>query len=376
MEFTIDRETFQEGIKKTLGIVERNSPTPILQNVLIRTMTDDSGIEILATNREIGIRTNYDASVITPGSLTIPARKLNELVRELQGETVHLAAKKNGTAVITCNKAVCKINGLAADEYPEMIMEDGCESFMISHSLLDYMLGSVLYAVSSESGRVNMEGVFLQKITKDGATIIRMAATDGHRLAITDIKRDETDLPLPENGIIIPKKGAIEIKKICDGTEGDVEISFAKGAIIINAGRATLRVNLIDANYPDIQRIIPAESADGILKITAVRDDLLHSLRRMAVCGSFGCVLDIHDSAIHLEASDPNVGEIKDEIVISTPDPVAARVVKYNVDYLIEAIEAVTDQAVALNISPEFGGCLVRGADNRNYFGIVMPLKG
>jgi len=375
MEFTINRETFQEGIQRTLGVVEKQASLPILQNILIKT-TDD-GIEILATNNEIGIRTNYDASVVKPGSLTIPARKINELVRELQGETVHLASKRTGDAVITCNKTVCKIKGLAADDYPEVLTETASETFISSPTLLRYMLGSVLYAVNRDENRKHLSGVFLQKIIRDESASIRVAATDGHRLAVIQIKRTEAELPIPENGVIIPRKGALEIRKLSDGIEDDVKIGFVNGAAIVEAGRSMLRVNLIDQNYPDIQRIIPDESMEGILQITAVRDDLLHSLRRIAVCGSsFGCVLDIHDGAIHLEAQDPDIGDIKDEIPISAVDPGAARVVKYNVHYLIDAIDAVTDEAVVLNISPGFGGCLVRGQDNKNYMGIVMPLKG
>lgn len=377
MEFTIDRNTFLEGIQKTLGIVERQASTPILQNLLIRTMMGiNAGIEILATNREIGIRTNYDASVIKSGELTIPAKKLFEIVRELQGETVHLVTKGKNAAVLTSNKAVCKINGLEAADFPEIINPDGLDTFPMSPALLASMLRKVSYAVSKDDGLRNMASVFLQKIVDaDNKTALRMAATDGHRLAVA-ISYASSDAPITEKGIMIPRKGSAEIRKLSESVEDDVQIGIAQGACIVAAGRATLRVNLIDGTYPDISRVIPNESAQGVLMVTAARDALLHSLRRMAVYGD-SCVLDIHGGEIHLQAQDPDLGEIKDEIQIAqTIEDGEEKIVKFNVHYLIDAIDAVSEDMVRLDIPSGFGGCLVRGWKDKNYLGVVMPLRG
>jgi DNA polymerase-3 subunit beta len=286
MEFTINRETFLEGIQKTLGIVEGKTSIPIMQNLLIRTVEENDGIEILATNREIGIRTNYDASVIKSGELTIPAKKLNEIVRELQGETVHLVTKGKGAAVITSNKTVCKINGMTAADYPDMTNPDDVESFAIAPSLLCDMLKKVSYATLKDETSKNISGVFLQKIVNSDSASIRMAATDFHRLAVVaTVITGMTNLPIPENGVILPRKGFSEIRKIAESAEEDVTIGFAKGSCIVEADKTTLRVSLIDSNYPDIERVIPDESVKGIITISAVRDTFLHALRRMAIYG-------------------------------------------------------------------------------------------
>lgn len=440
MEFTIDRETFLEGIKATLGIVEKQSAMPILQNLLIKTC--DDGIEISANNREIGIRTNYTASVIKPGELTIPARKLSEIVRELQGETIHLVVKK-GSAMITSNKAVCRINGMEASDYPQMVKAAGYEPFMISPVLLRDMLKKVSYATLKDNTSRNLSGIFIQKIINDGAVSIRMAATDSKRLAIATAPRTELDLPITERGVIIPGKGFSEIKKISESTEDDMSIGFVTGACIVEADRSMLRVSLIDGPYPDFQRVIPSEQADGMLAITVVRDTLLHALHRLAVYGT-DCALDIHGGVIHLEARDPEIGEIKDEVEIDQLDQgksdiesekpkkecnakknrhglcdhilragisgdkcgvedcclkcmaedcerkcdlskayihevqgqATERTVKFNVHYLIDAIEAVTDEKVVLNIYDGFGGTVIRGSKDKNYLSVVMPLKG
>jgi DNA polymerase-3 subunit beta len=378
MEFTIDREKLLVGIQKTLGIIEKQNGLPILQHVLIRTMESNDRIEILATNREIGIRTDYDASVIKPGQMTIPAKKLSELIKELEGETVHLVTKGKGSAVITCNKVVSKINGLDASDFPESKDAEGYESFEMSAALLSDMIKKVIYAVSKDDSRKNISGIYMQKISKDNIPFVRMSATDGHRLAIISDEMSTSEILdiIPEKGLIIPRKGISEMRKIAEDGEGDIRLGFTRDACILEAGRATLRVNLIDGDYPDITRVIPDDNAAVILRLVVSRGEILHSLRRMAVYDGSCCSLHVNGDFIHFEAKDPDIGEIKDEIEILNVENDDGRAVKFNVGYLIESIESVSVDNVQLNIHAGMGPCVIHGVDDKNYTGIVMPLKG
>lgn len=375
MEFTIDREIFLNGIQKTLGIVEKQIAIPVLQNVLIRTMAGDEGIEILATNREISIRTDYDASVIKQGQLTLPAKKLNEILKELQGETVHLAVKGKKVCVITCNKVVCKINGIDAADFPAIMDASECTFFEISPVLLSDMVKKVIYAVSQDNSRKNLSGISMQKIYIDNIAAMRMAATDGHRLAVSVAEYIDDIMQIPNDNVIIPRKGFSEIRKIADDTENNVRMGFAKNSCIIEADRVTLWVSLVDSQYPDIQKVIPNDMKGGILRLTVPRVRILHSLRLMAVYGD-GCGIDIEGNTMRFEANDPNIGEIKDEIEVETPDISVSRSVKLNIRFLIEAIDVVSEEKVVLNIHDDHGPCVVQGADNKNYTAVIMPLRG
>jgi DNA polymerase-3 subunit beta len=213
MEFTINRETFLNGIQKTLGIVEKQIAVPVLQNVLIRTMDDNEGIEILATNREISIRTDYDASVVKQGQLTIPAKKLSEIVKAMEGEIIHLAVKGKRVCVITCGKAVCKINGIDAADFPVTMDASECAFFEISPVLLSDMAKKVLYAASRDDGRKNISGISMQKIYIDNIATMRMAATDGHRLAVSIAENFDDILQIPNDSVIIPRKVFLKSKK-------------------------------------------------------------------------------------------------------------------------------------------------------------------
>lgn len=374
MEFTIDRETFLNGIQKTLGIVEKQVSVPVLQNVLIRAMPGDEGIEILATNREISIRTDYDASVVKQGQLTIPAKKLSEIIKEMEGDTVHLAVKGKRACMITCGKAVCKINGLDAADFPATMDASESTFFEISPVLLSDMAKKVIYAASKDDVRKNIGGISMQKIYVDNIAALRMAATDGHRLAVSVAENFDDIMHIPNDGVIIPRKGFSEIKKIAEDTDNNMRIGFTKGACVIEADRVTLWVNLIDDQYPDIQRVIPDEKKDGILSLTVPRDAILHSLRRMAVYGD-GCGMGIFSGAIHFEAVDPNLGEIKDEIEIENLDVAVSRAVKFNIRYLMEAIDVLSCKKIVLNIHDDMGPGVIHGADNKNYTAVVMPLR-
>jgi DNA polymerase-3 subunit beta len=375
MEFTINREIFLNGIQKTLGIVEKQISLPVLQNVLIRTIPDANAIEILATNREISIRTDYDASVIKEGQLTIPAKKLNEILKELQGETVHLAVKGKKVCVITCDKVVCKINGIDAADFPATMDSSECSFFEISPVLLADMVKKVIYAVSQDNARKNLSGIAMQKIYVDNIAAMRLCATDGNRLAVSIAENFDDIMQIPGDNVIIPRKGFTEIKKIAEDTENNLQIGFTKGACVVEADRATLWVNLIDGQYPDIQRVIPDENKDGVLNLVVEREAILHSLRRMAVYGD-GCSMDINGGSIHFEANDPVIGEIKDEIAIADLDVSVSRTVKFNIRFLIEAIEVLSEKKIALNIHDNGGPGVIHGADNKNYTAVVMPLRG
>lgn len=375
MEFTINRETFLNGIQKTLGIVETKSSVPILQNILIRTMEGDERIEIMADNREIGVRGDYDASVIKPGQLTLPAKKLNELIKELEGETIHIAVKGKRSCVITCNKAVCKINGMDASDYPSAMDIEDCNFFTMSPVLLDDMSKKVIYAAAKDDARKNLSGVAMQKIYIDSLPAMRLCATDGSRLAVCVAENFDDTLQIPNDGVIIPRKGFMEIRKILDDADGNVRIGFAKGSCIVEAGRVTLRVGLIDNTYPDISRVIPSENAEGILNLTVPREAILHSLRRMAVYGD-ACSMDINAGSIHFEANDPNIGEIKDEIEIVDLDAAITRIIKFNIRFLLEAIEALNEKKITLSLYDNNGPCVVHGEFDKNYTALVMPLRG
>jgi DNA polymerase-3 subunit beta len=127
VEFTIKRDVFLGGIQKTLGIVEKKTTMPILSNVLIKTL--QNRIQIVASDREMGLVAEYEAEIIRDGDITVSARKLHDMVRETQGERIHFEKNDRNQVTMSCNKAVFRISGIPADDYRQWWITKGSPSF-------------------------------------------------------------------------------------------------------------------------------------------------------------------------------------------------------------------------------------------------------
>jgi len=370
MEFHIGRNTFLEGVQKTLGIVERKTTIPILNNILIR--TEDGRIKIVATDREIGLIARYEARIEIPGDITLSAKKLFEMIRETQGETIHFLKNEQHQVTMRCNKAIYRIPGLPADQYPQVVEADDITLYKVSGAVLADLIGKTAFAVSTDEIRMNLNGIFFETDGAGDKVRLKMVATDGHRLAEALGPAGSAGGMTLEKGVIIPRKGMLEVRKIAEEEE-EVEIGIDHGMFIMKNKNLTIKVSLIDAEYPDYRRVIPAEKGT-LLQFS--RDKVLHALRRMVVISSerySGVIFKLADNLMVLNSNNPDVGEANDEIEVSYGGEELS--VSYNVHYLIDAIEAVDEEEVGFEINVGMKPGVIRGVGNDDYLCIVMPLK-
>ena len=371
MEFKIKREVFLGGIQKTLGIVEKKTTMPILSNLLIR--TGEKRIMIMATDREIGLVADYEAEIIREGDITLSARKLHEMVRESQGEMVHVAKSDRDVVSLTCNKAVYRIPGIPADDYPVVADQEALPMYKIKGSLLREMIRKTAFAMSTDEMRKNLSGVFLETEQNDDTTMVRMVATDGHRLSLVKMDAGEKGFLAMEKGVIIPRKGLGEIRRLMEDEPGDVLLGVRPGICIVKTDHILLRVSLIDGEYPDYRRVLPVER--GVV-VALEKDKIMHALRRMSVISSErynGVIVTLSNDRIVLNSTNPDVGEANDEIDVSYQGE--ERSVGYNVTYLTDALEVVDEERVEFEIGAGMKPGVIRAIGSDNYFCIVMPLK-
>ena len=254
MEFNIKRNLFLNGIQKTLGIVERKTTMPILNNILIR--TEEGKIKIVATDKEMGLISRYDAEIINPGDTTLSAKKLYEMIRELQGEDIHLVKNENHHVTVTSQKVIYKIHGVPADEYPNVLESDDIPYYKIPGAVLRDLIRGSSFAVSTDEMRINLNGVFFETEDSVNGPRLKMTATDGHRLAMAYSQPGEHGGLLLEKGIIIPRKGLLEIRKLVEEEAEDVLVGIDHGMFFVKTKDTTLKVSLIDAEYPDYRRVV------------------------------------------------------------------------------------------------------------------------
>ena len=368
MEFKINRITFLDGIQKTLGIVEKKTTMPILNNVLLT--AEPNKLRITATDREISLISDYDAEITERGEITLSAKKLFEMIREIQGEDIYFV-KTNNVVRISSQRAVYKIPGLPADDFPSISDDQDINLYNIKGTILKDLISKTAFAMAMDEMRKNLNGVLLEASSEGANHFFRMVATDGHRLALAKSESAEFS-PEMAKGIIIPRKGLLEVKKIIDENDS-VGIGLHKNMLIVKTENTLLKVSLVDAEYPDYKRVIPAEKGIGVV---LEKESFLHALKRMNVVSSerySGVILSFSNGKMTLNSTNLDVGEAMEEIDISySGDDVD---VGFNVNYLIDAISAITNDNILFEVGLGLKPSVIKPADNDNFLCIVMPLK-
>ena len=368
MELKINRNTFLDGIQKTLGIVEKKTTLPILNNVLLK--TDANKLKIIATDREISLISDYEAEIIKKGEITISAKKLYEMVREIQGEVIHFS-QDNNIVKISCQRAVYKIPGLPAEDFPSIADDKDIQFYNIKGTIIKDLIGKTAFAMATDEMRKNLNGVLLEVISDESNNILRMVATDGHRLALAKNLIAEPFLETGK-GVIIPRKGLMEVKKIIDENE-NIKIGIHKNMFIVKTDNTLLKVSLVDADYPDYKRVIPAEKG---INIVLEKESFLHALRRMNVVSSErygGVILSFAEGKLTLNSTNLDVGEATEEIDITYSGEDMD--VGFNVNYLIDAISVIGKESIMFEVGSGIKPSVIKQTEGDDYLCIVMPLK-
>ena len=368
MEFLIKRNVFLEGIQRTLGIVDRKTTIQILNNVLIK--AENEKVRIIATDREIGLIADYDAKIVTPGEITIGARKLFEMIREIDGDEINFKKLENDWVNIICKKIVYRIPGISADDFPDVADKRDIDFLKIERGVLKEMIGKTFFAISTDEMRANLNGVYLEL---EGDRI-GMVSTDGHRVSIVSMElKDEISEEQRFGGIIIPRKGVNEIRRLVEDGKEHAEMGVKDGKYVLKMDDIVLRVGLIEETYPDYRRVIPKNKG---IEIMVDKLKLLHSLRRMDVMSSdrySGVKIELTENKMILNSTNPDVGEANDEIDISYEG--VDLEIGYNVKYLIDAIEVINENLISFEMRGDEGAGIIRPVGTDNYMCVIMPVK-
>lgn len=370
MEFTVDRYVFHEAVQRTLGIVERKTTIQILNNILIK--AGDNMVRIVATDREIGLVADYEAQVLSGGEITLNAKKLNEMIREMDGDSILFKTNENNQAHIVSGNAEYRIPGISSKDFPEVRQEEDVSFFTLPSKILRNMIRKTYYAVSADENRASLNGAFFKK---DGK-IFEMVATDGHRLALVreeiPLNPGETDDGITVEGVVIPRKGLNEIRKIVEDGIGTVDMGIRNHVCVIKRQDSMLRVSLVDALYPDYRRVIPTDQG---VAVHMDKKKIMQSLRRMAVMSTEhynGVIITLRDGSMTLNSTNPDLGEANEEIAVDFRDGTFS--VGYNIRYLIEGIESIDDDMISFEMRSKGGPGVIRIPDDDTYLGIVMPI--
>jgi len=260
MKIRIARDELLTGLQRVQGIVEKRNTMPILSNILLETKQD--GIELVATDLEIGIRGHYKADVLEAGSVSVSARKLYEILKEMPDSEVTVATQENNWVQIHAGKSQFKIVGLAASEFPALPTIEREGRVAISGTGLAALIRKTLFAVGDNDARYVLNGLLITLMSNDKKVTMRLVGTDGHRLAVAESEltvEASTDMP-KEIKAIIPRKAAQEMRRLVEEEAGEPLIGFTKNLVTFQKSGVFLTSRVMEGTYPNYQQVIPKDN--------------------------------------------------------------------------------------------------------------------
>ena len=374
MRVKVEREVLLTALHRVQGIVEKRNTMPSLANVLLEAKKE--GLDISATDLELGMRGLYKATVEEPGSVTFSARKLYEILKEIKDQEIAMTVTEDCLVTITTARGEFKVVGLPSKDFPPLpaIERDGL--IPLPGTGLLQLIRKTLFAVGDNDTRYVLNGLLIV-VTNDGGTpMIRLVGTDGHRLAMAEQKleaENKESADAQEEKVIVPKKAAAEIRRLLEEDEDEPMIGFTKNMLIFRKSGLVLTSRLMEGNYPNYQQVIPKA---GNKQIAVNRDDLEGALRRVSVLSqnkTYAVKLTFSKKAITLFSSHPDMGEANEEIPASfNGEEFSAG---FNARYLLDVLSVLESETVVLNMEASLSPCLIREKDNALFQAVVMPVK-
>jgi DNA polymerase III subunit beta len=365
MEFRIQKSEFLRGLRLAQGIADRKSTMPILANVLLRT-DGKSRLLVAATDLNVSVSADLAAKVEKEGGLTVGARPLHEIVANLPGEDIVFKRAENNWADIKAAKVAYKLVGMPDRDFPKMPDHREVAYAKCDAALLREMIDKTLFSVSSDETRFHLNGVYFEC---DGARG-RMVSTDGHRLS--KVERTLTGGPEITGGVIIPKKGLVEIKRALDGERGGCELAIQGSYIFVKTGDVALAVKLIDSQFPPYDQVIPKANTKVV---TLDRGSLLEALKRASLMSSEtrGVRFTVEDGALRITSDNPELGEVREDLDVDYKGPGLS--VGFNPRYFTDILTQMGTDQVRIELAGELDPAVLKPGEGEDYLGVIMPMR-
>lgn len=365
MKIVLSREVLLRMLQRCQSIVDKRGTKPILANVLLKIL--DSHLHITATDLEVTIQSHSPVEVLKAGELTVSAKKLFDIVKELTPDhAVELESKKS-FLLIKNGLSRFKLATIPADDYPSIHHLTHTNSLQLESSQLADMITATAFAMSNDETRKYLTGALVD-ITENQQ--FRIVTTDGHRMALAEASVEEV---ADTARAIIPRKGMMEIRKLCDEHDGTVELSFDGRQVYLVAGSNILTSKLIDAQFPVYQDVIPTNNP--VMAVVS-RTEFDHVLRRIMIVAndlSHDICLKFSGSGLDISAGNNDQEEAEEHITAEYKGEDLA--VGFNGRYLRDTLGVIRSQNIHIALKDELSPVLIYGQDDHESRYVVMPMR-
>ncbi|MGD2152249.1 MAG: DNA polymerase III subunit beta [Gemmatimonadales bacterium] len=363
MKVTITRENFQRGLSAVAATIPTRTTLPVLSNILVETL--EEGLRVRGTDLDISVSVQTAGDVERQGAITVPAKKVADIARELPDAPVQLEAE-GGRAVLVCGKARFRLNTLPSEEYPSFPDVPFPEGWKLRGGELQSLSAHTSFAVSSEETRPVLNGVLWQVRGDE----MRMVATNGHRLAKMAVK---LEVGASDDDLIVPPKALQQVERLFDA-EDELQIARSESHLGFRTARTEVYTRLIEGPYPNYEQVLPKTHDKECL---ADRGELTAAIKRMAIVASdqtHRVRLSFAPEKLALAVQTPDLGEAEDELPIQYEG--APIDIGFNAQYLLEVLRYIGSDEVKVRLSaPERPATFEPVGGEHDYLCLVMPLR-
>lgn len=364
MKFSASREAILKPLQAVIGVVERRQTMPILSNVLLTVA--DNKLCVTATDLEVELVAEVSVEQEQAGEITVPGRKLHDICRALgEGSNVELSLSGERVSV-KAGRSRFTLSTLRAADFPSVEDVAGQQTLVLEQSALHQLLERTQFSMAQQDVRYYLNGLLLET----GGQKLRAVATDGHRLALSELALDEE--VGRETQVIVPRKGVLELSRLL-GEEGTVAMLIGANHVQVEAGDIRLVSKLIDGRFPDYQRVIPAEASN---QLSADRSLLRQALQRAAILSNEkyrGVRLELSTNSIVIQANNPEQEEAIESLEVEYQGQELE--IGFNVTYLLDALNAVSSEQVEIGLNDGNSSCLIRAPGDGSTKYVVMPMR-
>ena len=374
MSINLSKEDFLPALNSLQSITGKKGTMAILANILIQ--TQENFIELISTDLEVAIKKNVAAEILNPGSLTLPAKILYEIVRESGSENIKIEEKDKNWARIKAGSSMYNLAGTSSEEYPKFPEYNEESLISLPCEIIRELIDKTIFSAAQErESNYTLTGILLEKEkTEEGTSFLKMVSSDGHRLSIMEKElAKESENIVIEKNTLIPRKGVSEIKKVCEGQK-NFSLGADKKQLVIQTKNSLMIVRLMNGEFPDYKSIVNVIEKDNVIEID--RSKFLESLKRTNLFSedTFNAIqLTVEDQKLILSSQNMDFGNAKDEMSINyTGDPLD---LGFNCRYFIDTLQVMRSDTIKAYVNSDQSPCLIEGDNDQGFISIIMPMK-
>jgi DNA polymerase III subunit beta len=365
MRFTLQREAFLKPLAQVVNVVERRQTLPVLANFLVQ--VNKGQLSLTGTDLEVEMVSRIAVEDAQDGETTIPARKLFEIIRALPDGSRITVSQSGDKITVQAGRSRFTLATLPANDFPSVDEVEATERVAIGEATLKELIERTAFAMAQQDVRYYLNGLLFD-LRGDA---LRTVATDGHRLALCETELEKASGA--KRQIIVPRKGVTELQRLLESGEREIELEVGRSHVRVKRDDVTFTSKLIDGRFPDYEAVIPI-GADREVKVD--REALRASLQRAAILSNEkyrGIRVEVSPGNLKISAHNPEQEEAQEEIEADTT--VSDLAIGFNVNYLLDALSALRDEHVVIQLRDSNSSALVREASSEKSRHVVMPLR-